>query len=123
MVKDLNGEERSSPLELAVVGDKLFFTAIDPDDATFTVKTQLWVTDGTELGTQLVFEEPGASFGYSINNLTVLGTTLMFTAPTQVGTDGISFNAELHSIVVPEPASVAAIASAALLVIRRRRGR
>lgn len=119
---DLNaGSLRSAPQDLTVVGDKLFFVSILPDDDNFTVKTQLWMTDGTEAGTELVFAEPGNSFGYAITNLTVLGNTLLFTAPTGVDGDGFSTDNELFSIVVPEPASMAALGLVAVLVRRRRR--
>lgn len=117
---DFNGSERSSPQSLTVVGDKLFFVTIVPDDANFTVQTQLWMTDGTQAGTELVYTEPGDSFGYAIDHLTVLGNTLLFTAPTGVDGDGYSIDPELFKIVVPEPASLLAIAMPALLIRRRR---
>jgi ELWxxDGT repeat protein len=118
---DLNdGPTRSGVQDLTVVGDKLFFVSILPDDDNFTVKTQLWMTDGTEAGTELVFAEPGNSFGYAITNLTVLGNTLLFTAPTGVDADGFSTDSELFSIVVPEPASFAVLGLGALLVRCRR---
>jgi ELWxxDGT repeat protein len=120
MFIDLNGAERSSPQSLTVVGDKLFFVTIVPDDANFTVQTQLWMTDGTEAATELVYQEPGDSFGYAIDHLTVLGNTLLFTAPTGVDGDGYSIDPELFRVVVPEPASLAALAVPALLLRRRR---
>ena len=124
LVKDINaGDERSSPLEMIAFGDQLFFTAIDPDDATFTVRTQLWVTDGTEAGTQMLFEEPGDSFGYSINHLTLLGNELLFMAPSGVDPDGFSINVELHAITVPEPGAATALLGAGALLLRRLRGR
>jgi ELWxxDGT repeat protein len=102
LVKDINpGAERSSPLDLLVVGDVLFFTAIDPDDATRTVVTQLWMTDGTEAGTKLVWEAPGRASGYSIRNLTLLGDKILFAAPTGADAEGLSINTELYSLEVP----------------------
>jgi ELWxxDGT repeat protein len=103
MLLNLNGAERSSPDSLTVVGDRLFFTAIVPNDAEFTVQTELWMTDGTVAGTELVFREPGDSFGYSISNLTALGDTLLFTAPTGADEFGYSNNVELYAVTVPEP--------------------
>src|SRR5688572_15637320 len=124
LVKDINlGDERSSPLEMIAFGDQLFFTAIDPDDAAFTVRTQLWVTDGTEAGTQMLFEEPGDSFGYSINNLSLLGNELLFTAPSGVDPDGFSINVELHAITVPEPGAVTALLGIGAVLLRRARWR
>jgi ELWxxDGT repeat protein len=122
LVKDINvGDERSSPLEMIAFGDQLFFTAIDPNDAAFTVRTQLWVTDGTEEGTQMLFEEPGDSFGYAINHLTLLGNELLFTAPSGEDPDGFSINVELHAITVPEPGAATALLGMGALA--RRRGR
>jgi ELWxxDGT repeat protein len=118
---DLNGGSlRSSPQNLTVVGDKLFFVSILPDDENFTVKTELWMTDGTEAGTELIFQEPGNSFGYAIANLTVLGNTLLFTAPAGVDGDGFSIDPELYSIAVPEPTTLAIVVPIALVLRRRR---
>ncbi len=73
LVKDINpGPEPSAPRDLLVVGDKLFFTAIDPDDSSSTVTNRLWMTDGTEAGThtrvdgagscvRLLYSEPDAA--------------------------------------------------------------
>jgi ELWxxDGT repeat protein len=96
---DLNpGALRSSPMYLTVVGGRLFFVAIVPDDVHFTVRTQLWTTDGTAAGTQLVYEEPGNDFGYGIENLTRLGQQLLFTAPNDVDGDGFSTDKELFAV-------------------------
>lgn len=89
------GALRSSPLSFTVAGGLLFFVAIVPDDAHFTVRTQLWVTDGTSEGTEMVYEEPGNSFGYAIDNLTAVGNKLFFTAPNSVDSDGFSTDIEL----------------------------
>ena len=95
---DLNpGPVRSSPLYFAVAGGRLFLVAILPDDPHFTVRTQLWVTDGTVAGTELVYQEPGDNFGYSIENLTPLGNKLLFTAPNGVDQQGFSLDNELFS--------------------------
>ena len=61
LLKDVNaGAANSSPLDLVAAGGLLFFTAItDIDEATGTVRTQLWTTDGTGEGTRLVWEAPG----------------------------------------------------------------
>jgi ELWxxDGT repeat protein len=98
LLADLNpGALRSSPQTFTVASGRLFFVSIVPDDEHFTVRTQLWVTDGTSDGTQLVYQEPGVSYGYAINNLTVVGNKLLFTAPNSVDEDGISSNIELFS--------------------------
>lgn len=116
----IDGPTSSGIDSLTVVGDLLFFVSIinNPD---FTVKTQLWATDGTELGTSLVFEEPGLSFGYAISNLTALGDTLFFTAPTGVDEFGYSIDVELHSFTVPEPSALALAFPAFALMGRRRK--
>ncbi|MGC9524240.1 MAG: ELWxxDGT repeat protein [Limnospira sp.] len=55
-----------------VLGNKLFFTVNNTRD--------LWVTDGTELGTQLVKRAGLYEYGRDINDLTVLGDKLFFSA-------------------------------------------
>ncbi len=101
LLADLNpGPLRSSPLIYKVAGGRVFFVSIVPDDAHFTVRTQLWQTDGTTAGTQLVYEEPGNNFGYAIGNLTVLGNQLLFTAPNGVDADGFSTDTELFAIAL-----------------------
>jgi ELWxxDGT repeat protein len=98
---DLNpGALRSSPQSFTVAGGLLFFVAILPDDAHFTVRTQLWVTDGTAASTEMVYEEPGDDYGYGINNLTVLGSRLLFTAPNGVDSEGFSTDTELFQAAV-----------------------
>jgi ELWxxDGT repeat protein len=62
------------------------------------VRTQLWTTDGTAAGTQLVYEEPGNDFGYGIENLTRLGRQLLFTAPNAVDGDGFRTDKELFAV-------------------------
>jgi MYXO-CTERM domain-containing protein len=124
LVKDINpGTERASPLELTALGDLLFFVAINPEDVGSRVKTQLWMTDGTEAGTLMVFEEPGTSTGYSIGDLTVLGSELLFTAPAGVDGNGFSINTELFAVTVPEPAAMTALLGVGALALRRTRRR
>ena len=95
---DLNpGPLRSSPQSFKVAGGLLFFVSIVPDDEHFTVRTQLWETDGTAAGTQMVYEEPGNNFGYAIDHLTVVRNRLLFTAPTSVDGEGFSTDVELFS--------------------------
>jgi ELWxxDGT repeat protein len=68
-----------------------------PDDAHYTVQTQLWATDGTTEGTQMVYPEPGDNFGYPIDHLTVLGNKLLFTAPNGIDGNGFSNDTELFA--------------------------
>jgi ELWxxDGT repeat protein len=96
---DLNrGKLRSSPQSFTVAGGWLFFVAILPNDAQYTVRTQLWVTDGTAAGTRMIYQEPGVSYGYAINNLTALGSKLLFTAPYAVDAEGFSTDTELFAV-------------------------
>jgi ELWxxDGT repeat protein len=102
LLKDINpGPESSIPLNMLIVGDKLFFITIDFDDVPGLGATQLWMTDGTEAGTQIVWQAPGRSSGFTIRNLTLLGDRLLFTAPTAVDSGGFSINTELYSITLP----------------------
>jgi MYXO-CTERM domain-containing protein len=118
------GADGSAPSSLTAVGDRLFFVTVLTDFDTFMVTTQLWMTDGTAAGTELVYTEPGQSWGYSINNLTALNdTTLLFNAPTAVDADGMSINSELLSVTVPEPGGFAVLGVATLGLTRRRRRR
>ncbi len=97
MPTSIPGALRSSPQSFKVAGGLLFFVTIVPDDRHFTVQTQLWATDGTTEGTQMVFQEPGNNFGYAIDHLTVLGNRLLFTAPNGVDADGFSNDMELFA--------------------------
>jgi ELWxxDGT repeat protein len=96
---DLNrGKLRSSPQSFTVAGGWLFFVAILPNDAQYTVQTQLWMTDGTPAGTSMIYQEPGVSYGYAINDLIALGNKLLFTAPNAVDAEGVSTDVELFSV-------------------------
>jgi ELWxxDGT repeat protein len=104
---DLNaGDGISAPMDFTVVGDVLFFVTIARGETESTVKTQLWATDGTAEATQLVYEEPGSSRGYSIRHLVAIGDQLLFTAPNGVGDDGISTDHELFSVRVGGPTAL-----------------
>ena len=48
VLKDINLDGESTPLDFLAVGDKVFFTADDGVNS-----RELWVSDGTEVGTQL----------------------------------------------------------------------
>jgi ELWxxDGT repeat protein len=101
LVKDINpGIEGSSPLNLLAAGAVLFFTASIPDSAAETFVTQLWLTDGTEKGSKLVWQAPGKGFG-SIQNLTLLDAQLLFSAPSGVDAEGNGINTELYSLALP----------------------
>ena len=88
LVKDINPEVGnygdaygSTPGNLTVFNDRLYFTANDGVNG-----RELWVSDGTSEGTQLLKDiRPGASaYGFAYNsfpgNLTVLNDRLYFTA-------------------------------------------
>jgi ELWxxDGT repeat protein len=73
----------SRPDDLTVINDKLFFTANDGVNG-----KELWVSDGTESGTQLVKNiQPNSDSGYdgsNPDNLTVFNNKLYFTADNGV---------------------------------------
>ena len=88
LLKDINSEVGnysgaygSSPGNLTVFGDRLYFSANDGENG-----RELWVSDGTTEGTQLLKDiDPGTSaygFAYSSfpRNLTVFNDRLYFTA-------------------------------------------
>jgi trimeric autotransporter adhesin len=82
LVKDINPGTASSinpnvEVNYAVYEDKIYFTANDG-----TTGAELWVTDGTEAGTQLVFDlNPGAEAS-TPTNCQVMGDFLYFFATT-----------------------------------------
>jgi len=86
MVKDINttflsGQE-GNPTHMVRIGSKIYFRA-----KTTLSGEELWVTNGTELGTQLVKDiSPGSSSSY-IAEMTVVGTKIYFRATN--GVDGI----------------------------------
>jgi ELWxxDGT repeat protein len=77
--EDYDGEsypDSSSPSDFTVFSNKLYFTADDGENG-----RELWVTDGTEDGTQLVADiNPGSEGSYVGNLTTVVGRELFFTA-------------------------------------------
>lgn len=83
MVRDINqssyDDKEYRPRNLTPVGDKLFFSTFDAD-----VGDELWTTDGTIAGTQLVrdIRTDGTASG-NIKNLTVLNDKICFTGETQ----------------------------------------
>lgn len=86
LVKDINpyqnatatGTVGSTPINLTTAGDKLFFVANDGSSG-----AELWSSDGTSAGTNLVADintTPDGSASSNPSNLTVIGNTLYFTA-------------------------------------------
>jgi ELWxxDGT repeat protein len=76
MVKDiLPGSSDSSPSDLAAVGSSLYFRAYD-----VTNGTELWKSDGTEVGTVMVKDIQPGSPSSSPSNLTAVGSKLFFGA-------------------------------------------
>jgi ELWxxDGT repeat protein len=102
LVKDINpGPALSGPLDLTVVGRVAYFAVVLLSDAgDNSVRTELWRTDGTERGTERVWEAPGRANGYSIRDLTAFGGMLFFTAPTQADANGIATDFEPHILRV-----------------------
>ena len=88
LVKDIRSGNSSDPEYLTVVEltpavPTLFFSALDGG----TSGTELWKSDGTELGTELVKDIRSGSTGSSPANLTARGSELLFSAND--GTNGI----------------------------------
>ena len=91
------------------------------------VRDVLWVTDGTEEGTRMIFETPGSIVDpinrrSAIGTPTLLGDQLLFSAPVSARPDGTNINYELFVIDIPEPGTVVMLGvGAAALMMRRRR--
>ena len=86
MVKDINdsgdGSDGSDPHDLTPVGGELFFAAATPDDG-----DELWKTDGTEGGTDIVKDiDPDTSSSSDPRELFDFNGTLIFSADD--GVDG-----------------------------------
>src|SRR5262249_18067233 len=103
MVKDIdsNGSESSDPEYLAVVGGTLFFSAYDGPQGGGTHDRELWKSNGTEAGTQMV-EDINTSAYSEPRYMTNVGGTLFFSADdgTHGGergesTDGTGANTDL----------------------------
>jgi ELWxxDGT repeat protein len=74
-LRDTNPEIGSRPSAFAVLGDRLYFSAFDPEHG-----FELWSTDGTAGGTHLVQDIAPGRFSSSPDQLTVVGDRLYFTA-------------------------------------------
>ena len=81
LVTNLRGPQPSFPSSLTVVGTNVFFTAI-----TSSANAELWVTDGTEGGTEMVAGDGtlGASHGL-LEELTAVGGKLFFHMQGETG--------------------------------------
>ncbi|HEX8822616.1 MAG TPA: ELWxxDGT repeat protein [Archangium sp.] len=69
-------ESSIQPGTLTVVGDTLFFSAMNSPDVGY----ELWKSNGTTAGTVLVKDIAPGEAGSNIGQMTVLGSTLFFTA-------------------------------------------
>lgn len=86
MIKDINaGQSASSPEDYTVLNSLLFFSA-----ETLTGGRELWVTDGTNVGTNLVLDINSGGADSNPKDLVALNNQLYFTAD-----DGISGGREL----------------------------
>lgn len=82
LVKDINtGSNSSWPESLTVLGDRLYFSATD--GVGVHNNKELWVSDGTEAGTQLLKDIHPTNSSYP-DYLTVLGDRLYFSAGNDV---------------------------------------
>ena len=76
LIKDINpGVQGSSPQYLAKYNDKVYFSASNP-----TYGSELWVTDGTTEGTQLVGDQLPGTSGQLPVNLTVLNNKIYYSS-------------------------------------------
>ncbi|TWT97586.1 Peptidyl-prolyl cis-trans isomerase A precursor [Botrimarina colliarenosi] len=78
---DVNPYGAAAPAELTVVGDLMYFSATDGSNG-----RELWVTDGTSLGTRLVKDIAPGSAASTPTDLVAIGTSLYFIATD--GTNG-----------------------------------
>jgi ELWxxDGT repeat protein len=100
LVKDVNpGPAPSAPLDITVVGRFAYFVAAIPTTDGTGLFTELWRTDGTDAGTVLLWRAPGRFGGYSIRDLTAIGRTLYFSAPTEV--DGSDMATNFEPYILP----------------------
>ena len=75
---------QTNPTQLTVAGGKAFFTEFDP-----ATGVELWATDGTAAGTQMVSDlRPGAT-GSNPSSLAAVGNQLFFFARTSSTASGI----------------------------------
>ncbi len=80
LVKDINpGNSNSSPTNFAVLNNKLYFSAISPN-----IGNELWVTDGTESGTQLVEDYLQGSSSTAPSNTVAFNNKLYFSGAASV---------------------------------------
>ena len=79
-VKELfPSEEGGSPKWLTKVGNRLFFNAND-----FVARRELWVSDGTEMGTMRVLDINTIGAGSELANPVDVNDTLFFAADDEV---------------------------------------
>jgi ELWxxDGT repeat protein len=69
------GSDGSDPRNLTAVGDRLFFTASDPEHG-----DELWVSDGSASGTVVVADIVPGTGGSDPSELTTVGDRLFFSA-------------------------------------------
>ena len=82
MIKDINpGTASANPGGFAVIGSTVYFSAANGSGSISTNNTELWKSDGTEAGTVMVKDIfPGPTKSGRPFGLTVMGSTLLFTA-------------------------------------------
>lgn len=104
LVKDINPLGPSSPEDLTVVGDRILFTAMD--DA--ARGRELWITDGTEVGTILLRDvNPGPFRDSLIRDLTPFRGGLYFGvgSPFHLGPGGLWMSDGTDAGTGPVPSS------------------
>ncbi|MBF0095927.1 MAG: DUF4347 domain-containing protein [Magnetococcales bacterium] len=89
MVKDIwSGGGGSDIGNMTVFGNQIYFYAQDGSRPGLTYyDDQLWVSDGTEAGTQMVFSMPGHSMRHGVEHDTIAATTNAVYFLTNNGTD------------------------------------
>ncbi|MEZ5965494.1 MAG: hypothetical protein R3F56_16795 [Planctomycetota bacterium] len=82
VVRDLDLSSSAQPKSIVPFGNKALFAA-----TTSGLGYELWITDGTAIGTQLVADIQPGSGSSSPSGITVLGTRAVFAATDSAGTE------------------------------------
>ncbi len=102
LLKDISSGNSSFPVDMALLGGKVYFNADDGKNG-----TELWVTDFTAAGTKIVKDIEAGIAGSNPRSLEVVGNRLYFSANTTANgselwqSDGTSSGTKLFLDLVP----------------------